>query len=352
MTSTKNELDYGRRVLALRGFRGVSVRLDLRVVLSVVVLCVLTVVAACAAFTVGPIAVPLRTALDVLTGGGDEYEVLVVNEIRAPRIVMAVIIGGVLGVSGAIFQSLTRNSLGSPDVIGFDSGAYLGVVVATLYVGGTYDAKVVGALVGGFGTAALVYLLAFRGGVQGFRLIIVGIGVSFMLSSLTAWLLLYRRAEVAMALQRWGMGTLDGTDWGAVNASLVLLPFAIVAVAWVAWRMPVLEMGDDAAKALGLKVERTRIGMLATGTALSAFGVAVTGPIAFIALAAPQIARRITRTGTVGMASAAAVGALLVSICDIVTQLLPQPVPVGVITVSVGGLYFMWLLFREGTRRG
>ena len=268
--TTKNALDYGRRVLAVRGLLGVSARVDLRVLVSVVVLCVLVVIASVVAFTVGPIAVPLRTVVDVVTGSGDQYDELVVNEIRAPRIVMAVIIGGVLGVSGAIFQSLTRNSLGSPDVIGFDSGAYLGVVVGTLYVGGSYDVKVVGALIGGFGTAALVYLLAFRGGVQGFRLIIVGIGVSFVLSSMTAWLLLYRRAEVAMALQRWGMGTLDGTDWDAVNASLVLLPFAIIAVAWVAWRMPVLEMGDDTAKALGLKVERTRIGMLATGTALSA----------------------------------------------------------------------------------
>lgn len=349
---TQQRIDYGRRVVALRGPRGLSMRVDVRVVVTVTVLIVAALAAACAAFTVGPIAVPLRTVFEVFSGRGDSYDVLVVDEIRAPRIVMALIIGAVLGVSGAIFQSLTRNSLGSPDVIGFDSGAYLGVVVATLYVGGTYDVKMVGALIGGFATAAVVYVLAFRDGVKGFRLIIVGIGVSFMLSSVTAWLLLYRRAEVAMALQRWGMGTLDGSDWDAVNASLVFLPFAVIAVGWVAWRMPILEMGDDTANALGVNVERTRLGMLATGTALSAFGVAVTGPVAFIALAAPQIARRLTRTGTVGMVSSAAVGALLVSVCDIVTQLLPQPVPVGVVTVSVGGLYFMWLLFREGTRRG
>ncbi|MEJ9080851.1 FecCD family ABC transporter permease [Gordonia malaquae] len=350
MSGTKG-VDYGRRVIPVRGPGGLSLRVDVRVLASVTLLIVASATAAVVAFTVGPIAVPLTTVFDVILGRADSYDVLIVDEIRAPRIVMALIVGSVLGVSGAIFQSLTRNSLGSPDVIGFDSGAYLGVVVATLYVGGSYDLKVVGALIGGFGTAAVVYLLAFRGGVQGFRLIIVGIGVSFMLSSVTAWLLLYRRAEVAMALQRWGMGTLDGSDWGAVNASLVFLPFAAIAIGWVAWRMPVLEMGDDTAKALGVGVERTRIGMLATGTALSAFGVAVTGPIAFIALAAPQIARRITRTGTVGMVSSAAVGAFLVSVCDIVTQLLPQPVPVGVVTVSVGGLYFMWLLFREGTRR-
>ena len=142
---------------------------------------------------------------------------------RLPRVLLALMLGAALGMSGAIFQSLTRNPLGSPDIIGFNSGAYTGALVVILLIGGTYYEIAVGALVGGIATAAVVYLLAYKRGVQGFRLIIVGIAISAMLGSVNTWMILKAKLDDAMAAAVWGAGSLNGLGWTQVWPVVVVL---------------------------------------------------------------------------------------------------------------------------------
>lgn len=285
--------------------------------------------------------------------GANSADRLVVVEWRAPRAVGAVLFGACLGFSGAIFQSLTRNPLGSPDVIGLNTGAYTGVVCA-LTLGATgFGAQAAGAVLGGLGAAAIVYLLAFRQGVRGIRLIIVGIAVSAMLASVNTWFGVKADLDVALRVAVWGAGTLSGVEWPAVLLSAaVALALALVAPT-AGRRMRQLELGDETAAMLGVAVERSKVLLLVLGSMLTALATAVTGPVAFIALAAPQIAGRLTGHGSsADPLGAALTGAVLMSVADLMAQhaLAGVKLPAGAVTVCLGGAYLVWLLLRE-TRR-
>lgn len=275
----------------------------------------------------------------------------IVFEWRLPRVLFAVLCGAALALAGGIFQSLTRNPLGSPDIIGFGIGAEFGVTVTMIVFDlNTYAFKAAGALAGGLMTALLVFVLASKNTMSSFRLIIVGIGVSAGLGALTSWILISVSVEKAMMAATWGAGSLASLGFDQlVPASVV---FVIVALAAVPLHrtLPVLEMGDDAATALGIRPARLRLRAMILGVALVALVTAAAGPISFIALAAPQIAQRLLRSNTpMGTAPLALTGAALVVVSDAVGQLVA--VPVGVVTLSVGGLYLAWLLAAQYTRR-
>lgn len=276
----------------------------------------------------------------------------IVTEWRLPRVVAALLFGAALAASGALFQTLTRNPLGSPDVIGFSTGAYTGAIVSITIIGSTVIGDIVGALIGGLITALAVYLLAWKGGIQGFRLIIVGIAVTAVLSSLNTYLLLRAQTEVAMTASLWGAGSLSLVNWQGVGlAVVVLVPLGVLTLISLPG-LRQLELGDDAAHAHGVGAERTRITILVAGVGLIAVVTAITGPIAFIALAAPQIARRLTRGAGIPVAVAALTGAFLLLAADLVAQhLVPGSVPVGVVTVVVGGLYLIALLIQEARKK-
>jgi iron complex transport system permease protein len=204
----------------------------------------------------------------------------------------------------------------------------------------------------------VVYLLSIsrgvgRRGVQGFRLIIVGIGVSAMLSAFNTWLILKAEVEDAMRVAIWGAGSLNGMSWEQVTPTLVVMAVMIAAALVLAERMHLLEMGDESATALGIRVEPTRLALMFVGILGVALVSALAGPISFVALAAPQIARRLTRTAGVAIGPAALTGAVLLLISDYVAQRIhpTSPLPVGVITVSVGGVYLVGLLISEGRKR-
>jgi iron complex transport system permease protein len=209
-----------------------------------------------------------------------------------------------------------------------------------------------GAVLGGLATAVIVYALAYRGGVAGERLILIGIGVSALLLSANHYLITRAVLHDALAAQSWQTGSLNGRGWEhvwAVGAALVaLLPLAL----YYSRRLALLGMGDDAARSLGVAVERSRLVLVVVSVALAAVAVAAAGPIPFLALAAPQLARRLTRSSGVALAPSAAMGALLLVAGDLATQRLfaPTPLPVGVATGVLGGLYLAWLLAREWRR--
>lgn len=316
-------------------------------------LCVTLVALALWAFTLGSYPLSLGDLTGVMSGTARDSIRTVVLEWRAPRIVAAVVFGAALAVSGAIFQSLTRNPLGSPDVIGFTTGSYTGVVLTLLAGASSYSALAAGALAGGFVTAFAVYLLAFRRGVRGFRLIIVGIAVSALLSSVNTWFSVKADVDTALRAAVWGAGSLSGIGWPAVMMASVLLAGVALAAPVAQRRMRWLELGDDTAAMLGIPVERTKVLLVVLGVAATAAVTAAAGPIAFVALAAPQIARRLGRGASVGLAGAALVGALLLLGADIAAQhAIPGVVlPTGAVTVCVGGAYLLVLLVRE-SRRG
>jgi len=339
-------VDFGRRTVVVRPVGRFAVRPAL--------VCLGLVLAALAVgvleLSTGDIAVPPADVLRALAGEGSQAYHLVVVEWRLPRVLLALLLGVALGLAGAIFQAITRNPLGSPDVIGFTTGAYTGVLIVTVYAGTGYYLVAAGGLAGGLITAIAVYLFAYRRGVQGFRLIIVGIAVSAMLGAANQWFIVKVNLQAALAAAVWEQGTLNGLGWDQVGP--VALGVGLLCVALLAYgnRLAILEMGDDAAAALGVRVPVARLAYLVIGVALTAVATAAAGPISFVALAAPQLAGRLARTPGIALAPSAAMGAFLLVFSDWLAQRLfaPTQLPVGVVTVAVGGIYFIWLLIRQG----
>lgn len=299
-------------------------------------------------------AVTLETSqvFAALMGDAPRSMTMVVTEWRLPRVLMALLIGAALGVSGAIFQSLMRNPLGSPDVMGFNTGAWSGVLVAMVLFGQDLTAIALAAMVGGIVTSLLVWLLAWRNGIDTFRLIIIGIGVRAMLVAFNTWLLLKASLETALTAGLWNAGSLNGLTWAKTSPSAPIIILMLIAALLVR-RMRLLEMGDDTACALGVSVERSRLLMMLVAVVLTAAATALAGPISFIALVAPHIARRISGTARWGLTQAALCGALLLLAADLCAQQLfmPYQLPVGVVTVSLGGIYLIVLLIQESRKK-
>lgn len=282
-----------------------------------------------------------------LRGQADARTLTVLLHWRLPRIVLALALGAALAASGAIFQSLLRNPLGSPDLIGFGSGAYSGALLVVLLYPGQHFLIAGGAIAGGLGAAALVYALAWRRGLHGLRLVLVGIAVSAMLGACNTWLGLQASVESAMDAALWGAGSLNGVGWHKGLPSLLVIAVALPAALLLQRRARLLEMGDASAAALGVPVAATRRWLLLLGVVLTAAATAASGPIAFIALAAPPIARALC--GGVGLLRTALLGALLLLAADQAAQHLfaPRQLPVGLVTTCLGGLYLCGLLLRQ-----
>ncbi len=351
MSVEQPPVDFGRRLLRIDTER-VAGLVPLRAVVVSVVLAVVIVVAGLVSMTIGAFGVDLAAVLRAIVDPASDPDVRqVVLEWRLPRVLFAVLCGAALALAGGIFQSLTRNPLGSPDIIGFGIGAQFGVtLMMVVFELNTYLFKAAGALLGGLITALLVFLLATTGSASSFRLIIVGIGVSAGLGSLTSWILLSVSVEKAMMAATWGAGSLASLGFDQLIPAALVFAVVLLAACPLSRTLPVLEMGDDAATALGIRPGRTRLAAMVIGVALVALVTAAAGPISFIALAAPQISQRLTRSNTpMGTVPLLLTGAALVVVSDTAAQALM--VPVGVVTVSVGGLYLAWLLARQYARR-
>ncbi|WP_226653649.1 iron chelate uptake ABC transporter family permease subunit [Leifsonia sp. LS1] len=342
---------FDRPQVVLRG-RGLSVRLSRRVVITVAVLTALAVIVAVLSLGTGSYALSPAQVVEALIGRAPGIAHTIVVDWRLPRVLVAALFGIALGLAGSIFQSLTRNPLGSPDVIGFDTGAYTGALVVMLALHGSSLGVTAGAITGGLATATVVYLLAHRRGMHGFRLIVVGIGTTAMLTSVNTWMLLTADTQEAVSAAFWGAGSLDTAGYPQLALGAVVFVVLFPLAAAVSRGLGQLELGDDAGAQLGVAVERTRITATVVGVALSATVTALAGPIAFVALSAPQIARRLAGTAGPTLGVSAATGGVLLMSADWIAQHgLPTPVPVGLVTVVLGGGYFVWLLIAEGRRR-
>ncbi|WP_159940205.1 MULTISPECIES: iron chelate uptake ABC transporter family permease subunit [unclassified Nocardiopsis] len=298
--------------------------------------------------SVGDYAVPLGGVPAALLGHGERLDVLFVRDVRLPRALTAIGVGAALGIAGAVFQSLSRNALGSPDIIGFTAGAATGAVAVILLVGAGRLAVSLGAVGGGLLTALAVYLLAMKKGVQGYRLVLVGIGVSAMLGAVRDYLMTRADLTDAMAAQIWMIGSLSGRGWGEVAAVWTGLGLLGPVLLALGQRLRFMELGEDTARGLGVSTQATQLLALVAASALTGAAIAVAGPVGFVALAAPQLARRLTRGGTT-LVGSALMGAALLAVADLVAMraLAPQQLPVGVVTAVIGGSYLIWLLYTE-----
>ncbi|ALJ20023.1 FecCD family ABC transporter permease [Microbacterium sp. No. 7] len=350
-STTAEHVDHGYRALSLRLGR-VSLLVGIRSIVVCGVLAAATVALGVATLGMGAFELSPAQVIEALIYlDADPQARLVVFQWRLPRALFAVLCGLALALSGAIFQSLTRNPLGSPDIIGFSTGSYTGAIVVMLWIGSTrYLDIAVGSLVGGAVTAAVVYVLAIkRGSVGGFRLIIMGIGVAALLGSLNSMLMLAVDIDSAMLAAVWAAGSLNGLGHEQLWPMAAMLALLLVAVAGLAPGIRQLELGDDVARSLGTRADGVRATAVVVGVALTALVTAAAGPIAFVALAAPQIARRLVGGTGLVLVPSALVGALVLLASDVVAQRLG--LPVGVVTVSVGGTYLVWLLTAEYRRK-
>lgn len=351
MTAVLPKVDAGRRVFAPRSAL-FSRRIGVRAGIITIAVLVVAVAVGVYALTLGEVTFSPGEVVAALLGLGEPRAQLVIIDWRLPRVLAGLVFGMALGIGGAIFQSLTRNPLGSPDVIGFDAGAYTGALLVITTIGVSTASTALAALAGGIATALLVYVLAFRKGFLGFRLIIVGIGIASMLASVNTWIILNADLNVALIASAWGAGSLNLiTAEQVAVSSMIIVPLSIV-IALLADRMHLLELGDDTASALGVRTGGVRLTLVVLGVGLTAAVTAMAGPIAFISLAAPQIARRLTGSASVTLTASAAVGALLLVASDLLAQQLfaPTQIPVGIVTVCLGGLYLVWLLIQEARR--
>jgi iron complex transport system permease protein len=342
------------RVVDIRLPGAIRVRAVRRSLLCVTAVLALTVGLVVFQLTTGDFPLAPGRVWATLLGQGDPGEEFILYTLRLPRALTAVLAGAAFGASGAVYQSVTRNPLGSPDIIGFTYGAAFGAVFAIVVLDGT-DLVVTGAaLAAGLGVAVLVYALSFKsGGVQGYRLILVGIGISSVLASFISYLILKANIIYAQEAYVWLTGSLNGRTWDDVRIGAIGLAVLAPLLIALGPGLRMTEMGDDSARALGVAVERNRICALGFGAVLCAVAVLCAGPVTFVALAAPQIAKRLTGSPTVRVIPAMAVGALLLLASDTLAQrLVPTAdLPVGVMTLALGGAYLAWLIAREGRSR-
>lgn len=276
-----------------------------------------------------------------------------VGELRLPRATTALMTGLCFGMGGVVFQSMLRNALASPDVIGINTGASAAAVIGIVVLGLGETAVSVMAMVAALVVALSIYLLAYRKGGSGARLILVGIGIAAMCQAIVSYVI-SRAAEWDLpAAMRWITGNLNDATWDrAVPVAVAVVVLGPILLG-LSGRLEILRMGDDTAAAVGLPVERSRVLLIVAAVGLLAFGTAAAGPIAFVSFLAGPIAVRIL--GPVGspVLPAGLVGALLVLVADFCAQFaFGTRLPVGVITGVLGAPYLVYLLIRSSRSGG
>ena len=319
----------------------------------VLVVALVAVGAATASLLLGAAGLGLVDVVAALVGQGSPKAEFVIMRLRLPRVLAAVIAGGALGLGGALFQTTLRNPLASPDVLGVTGGASLAAVGSMLLLG--FDGPLVSlaAFAGALIVAALMWGLAWRGGLTGIRFVLVGIGLASIVSGLLGWLI--TRADVREASEAlvWMVGGIASIGWEELALAGAVLVVLLVLTALFSPRMPLLALSDDSARSLGLDATRARAVAIVLGVALVAVATALAGPIAFVALVAPPIARALVGHGQAALVASTLVGAAIVLVADLVAQhaFTGVAVPVGIVTGLIGAPYLLWLIAR-GNRKG
>ncbi|SFK62171.1 iron complex transport system permease protein [Streptomyces pini] len=332
---------------------GLSLLVPRRPLLAGVLLATVLVAVGAVGLSVGEIAVaPLDALRAAVLGEGSPRDLLVVEELRMPRVEAGIAVGAALGAAGCLMQTLSGNRLATPDTVGLNNGA-TAFAVAGIVAVPTGLLPSATALVGAATAAALTLALSGGAGQRGYRFLVVGLGVGAVFGAVTNLILSRAEIDAANAAFAWTVGTLNGRSQTAVTVLeaglLVCLPPAVV----LGHRLGALRFSDAVATSLGVRVRPVRAAVLLTSVVCAGLAVAVAGPLGMIALAAPEAARRLTGPGPVPVVTSALAGAVLTLLADLVgrTAMAPLEIPVGLVTAVVGGPYLLWLLLTTRTRR-
>ncbi|BAL88768.1 putative FecCD-family membrane transport protein [Actinoplanes missouriensis 431] len=321
-----------------------------------------TVVAVLAAIVVAAFAVSLMAGqtfyppgdvLRVILGETVPGASFTVGELRLPRAVLALATGVCFGLGGVTFQTMLRNPLASPDIIGISSGASAAAAFAIIVLNLGETGVSVFAIAAGLGVAVVIYVLSFKDGVAGTRLVLIGIGMAAMLDSATAYVLNQAGQWDLQAAMRWLNGSLNGSTWDETVPVLLALLVLGPVLLGQSRNLTMLRLGDDTAAALGTRLERTRLIAIVAAVGLIAFATSATGPIAFVAFLAGPIAARLVGPGGSLLVPSALVGAALVLVADFAGQFaFSVRYPVGVVTGVLGAPYLIYLLVRTNRAGG
>ena len=335
----------GKAVVTLRG--PIAAQIPWRVVILNSVLVAVILCLSIWALMQGDREYSAFQVIDTLLGGGTRSSRIFVP-LRAARIVAALLVGAALGLSGAIFQVISGNTLGSPDIIGFTNGAATGALLQIIVFNSGPVEVAAGAVIGGLATSLLVWLMTRHTGLRGFRLVLVGIGVGSTLAALNSLLVVRASLTQAQTAASWLAGSLNDIVWERSFALMIAMALVVPALLLVTRPLGAIRFGDNVAAGLGVSVNRYRVAALFIGVLLVSLATATTGPVAFVALAAPHIAKTLTKTTGVGFTSSALMGALLVFGSDLIGRYaIPGGMQVGVVTGAIGGLYLMYLIYLE-----
>lgn len=295
-----------------------------------------------------PVPLPdiVRSLFSPLTGQTDPSVDFIIWSLRLPRAITGLLAGIGFGLSGIMFQTLVRNPLASPDIIGISTGASAGAVVVIMLFAGGGAMISAGALVGALGTATAIYLLAWRRGVSAYRMVLIGIGMAAILSAVISFFFTRARLQTVQKALVWLTGSLNGASFEQVLPLAVALLVLVPAALLLSRPLASLQLGDDASYALGNRVELSRVGLIVVAVALAAFPTAAVGPLAFVAFVSGPIARSLLGQAGSGFVPAALAGAIVTMGSDILAQhfMSNSQLPAGVVTGGFGAVFLIWLL--------
>ena len=318
-----------------------SVLITPRHVIVGLMLLVLSLAVAVAALRLGKFPVSTQEAIDALQGQGRRIVQVVIVKWKLPRIVLGLVAGLALGVAGALFQTITRNPLGSPDLIGFSTGAQTGILISILLLPGSMLSASLASFIGGAAVGTVTYLVSLRGGFTGLRFILVGIAISSMLVSVNRWLLVRVDDDEGLGALKAITGTLGAARWPVVAPTCLAIGVTVVLTLLASRHLQVLCLGEQVATVLGSPTRRASALLILLGTVLVAVVTMAAGPIGFVALVAPHLARFLTGSPQSPLLVSGLTGSLLLVGADLLSQLVLESMPVSVVTNAVGGLYLM-----------
>lgn len=347
MTTVSTPLRPGGRATVVRA-GGYSIRLRHRTLAAILgSLAALAAIAMWSAAT-GSTALGLERVWAALIGEGTKGDEFILWTLRLPRLATGLAVGACLGLAGALFQNLTRNALGSPDILGLTQGATSGALIAIVLTDAGLQVTAAFAAIGALATGMLIWSLTRGGDPSGYRLVLVGIGVAAILAGINGYLLTRTTIVDAFRAVYWLTGDLSGRGWEQARTVAFVLAAGVLAIVLLSRGLDALRLGEATATGLGVGVTGTRVVALVAASVLTAGAVAVSGPLAFVALAAPHIAARLTGS-TRSFTVAAIIGALIVTAADAlaVAGIGDRQLPTGVVTGVVGGAYLIWLLIAH-----
>ncbi|HLT98149.1 MAG TPA: iron ABC transporter permease [Burkholderiaceae bacterium] len=326
---------------------GISLLVSRRGLAAALVLLAMALMVSIGSLTVGTPTLSPAEVLAAAIGKGDPFNVFMLQELRMPRLAAGLLSGAALGVGGCLLQTLARNRLATPGIIGIDDGA-TAFAVASIVAIPTSLAPPMLALLGASTAAALAFGLG-GGGARGYRFIVVGIAVGALFGALTNFMLARTSIDAANLAYPWTVGSLNARAPSTVIVLAVCLLLCLPVAKILGRQLQLLRFSDAVAIGLGTNVRRTRLTILVVTVLLTATAVAVAGPVGLISLVAPEMARHLTGHRGVPIINSALAGALLMTAADWVgrTAFAPVEIPVGVITAIVGGPYLLWILLRE-----